>query len=113
VSVEDPGTAGLGGSDISTEGFRLAAGVTVGGPGGADNSIPAPPTPPPPPRMRLGHRPDGAPMSARPRADFSEIGRNWQLMSRPVAYLLLAIVCIIMGLLVALVGMFSSWGVHL
>jgi hypothetical protein len=116
VTVEDPGAAGLSGSDISETDFRLAAGVTVGGQAGGHTAVPPRPVVPPPPplpRMRLGHRPDGVEMSARPRADLAEFSRDWKLMSRPVAYLLLAAACIITGLIVALISALPSWGIHL
>jgi len=65
-AVEPYGQAGISGSDVGDEGFRLAAGVSVGPPA---PSIPLP-KPPPPPRVQgriwlIGQPPELRPELAR------------------------------------------------
>ena len=104
MTVEDAGAAGLGGSDISDDSLKLASGVYIGEAMGQRNAIPAPPKPPPPPRMRLGHKPEGVEMMARPRADLAELSRDWELMHPAVRWIGLGLVCVVVGELVALLG---------
>jgi len=67
--IEEYGQAGISGSDIGDEGFRLVAGVSVGPPV-PSVSLPKPPPPPPPPRVQgriwlLGQPPELRPELAR------------------------------------------------
>jgi len=60
--IETYGQAGISGSDIGDEGFRLVAGVSVGPPV-PSIPLPQPPAPPPPPRVKhriwlLGQAPE-------------------------------------------------------
>jgi hypothetical protein len=66
--IEPYGQAGISGSDIGDEGFRLASGVGVGPPGNRVAVPPraAPPPPAPLPRMRRGVSMVGQAPTVRP-----------------------------------------------
>lgn len=83
--VEPYGQAGISGSDIGDEGFRLAAGVSVGPPEG--ESFPVPP-PPPAPAMQGRMWVIGKPPPMRPelaRHEQTEQGNGFWWVTFTVA----------------------------